>query len=77
MIGSGFTCSTCCYWSASRGASGGGFRQGQEDEPLMGQCRRFPPFMGSTVKGPRAQWPITLASHWCGEHGEVKRTDGG
>lgn len=71
-------CETCCYWSKDRPrptAMGYGFPASTEqDEPqhvVKGQCRRYPPFMVRTEKGPRAQWPLTLSTHWCGEHGEV------
>lgn len=72
------SCESCVYWSPAppRMVSyGTGQRPGvsyietPEATRRTGQCRRFPPFMRTTERGPRADWPITLANHWCGEHG--------
>ena len=64
-------CDTCAYWSPS---TGNPLTVG--DRSLRrGQCRRYPPFMARTEAGPRAQWPLTIEDHWCGEHGEVQRID--
>lgn len=65
-------CETCCYWSPSQPRETGtsyGFQS--SGAPNLGQCRRFPPFMVRTEKGQRANWPITIDTHWCGEHGEI------
>ncbi len=75
-------CETCAYWSpstrvpeagAGETAAYGAMGRTQGYNPHVGQCRRFPPFTAQTAKGPRAQWPMTIASHWCGEHGVIER----
>jgi hypothetical protein len=30
--------------------------------------------MATTPKGPRAQWPLTIAEQWCGEHGVIEQS---
>lgn len=67
-------CETCCYWKSNRPVIGFSSGYGQQPSEFVakGECRRFPPLMMQTPSGPRAQWPLTLAHHWCGEHGEMQ-----
>lgn len=60
-------CETCAYWQPPA------WRQTLTDaagKPVtLGQCRRYPPSIERTDKGPRALFPLTPATMWCGEHG--------
>lgn len=64
----GISCQSCAFWvpPKERGFTSYGFAGDQR--PDLGQCRRMPPQNFLTDKGLRAFWPLTLASHWCGEH---------
>lgn len=63
-------CETCAYWQKPRSYPADREVEAFDRPPVtQGQCRRYPPFMSRNTQGSnRAQWPLTLATHWCGEH---------
>lgn len=67
-------CATCPYWVKDEGKKLGEF--------TIGGCRRYPPettitvtphaISGQPMQNVSISYPVTLESHWCGEHPENK-----
>jgi hypothetical protein len=57
------SCNSCRFWKPGRFVE-------QDDDPLRGQCRRYPLMLGDSI------WPVTDEDDWCGEYREKAKENG-
>lgn len=62
-------CDNCFFWKKWELPIGVTISN-QDDR--LGQCRRYPPFMGTKDEKPKAMWPLVQAREWCGEHDRIE-----